>query len=166
MEIFRRRLKYAREAADMNPSPPISIISRITACPKLLHWVQVSVSTSPVTQVADVAVNRDTSGPAERPLREAAGRFSSAAPARMIPRNVNAVSLLILNAWRTFLVFREAFIIFPSSFPGFPPRGGRMPSPGAAAPVQTRAARFIRLRSPGRSVPPRFSFPVRKRNFV
>ena len=98
MEIFRLRLKYASEAADINPSPPISIIIRITIWPRLLHWLQVSANTSPVTHVAEVAVNSAVITPALCPFREDAGRVSSSVPIRIIPRNVKAMIRPILTA--------------------------------------------------------------------
>jgi hypothetical protein len=58
--------------------------------------------TSPVTQVAEVAVNRDVRNPADRPLREDAGRESSSVPAAMIPRNAKAMIRLILTDRRNF----------------------------------------------------------------
>ena len=63
---------------------------------------QVSPMTSPVTQVAEVAVNRDVRNPADRPFREEAGRESSSVPAAMIPRNIKAMIRLILTDRRNF----------------------------------------------------------------
>ena len=105
----------------MKPRPPTWIISRITSCPKRLHWVQVSRSTRPVTQVADVAVNREVMIPAERPEREAAGRFSSRVPTRIIPRKENAMIRLMLTARRFFHCFRGRRVCFPVAivFPSF-----------------------------------------------
>ena len=80
----------------MKPRPPISIIVRITAWPKELQRVQVSPRTSPVTQVAEVAVKREVTSPAERPLREAKGRFSRNPPSRISARNVSAIIRLML----------------------------------------------------------------------
>ena len=42
----------------MKPNPPIWIMVMMTIWPKRLHCVQVSATTSPVTQEALVAVNR------------------------------------------------------------------------------------------------------------
>ena len=42
----------------MNPSPPISINIKITHCPKAFQYVPVSIVISPVTQTADVDVNK------------------------------------------------------------------------------------------------------------
>ena len=69
------------------PSPPIWMSSKITACPKGDQKVAVSCKISPVTQVAEVAVNRAVSSPALRPLAVAKGRQSSSVPARMMAPN-------------------------------------------------------------------------------
>ena len=61
--------------------------------------------TSPVTQVAEVAVNREVRNPADFPLREAAGRESSSVPAAMMPRNVKAMIRLMLTDRRIFREF-------------------------------------------------------------
>ena len=117
MEIFRRRLNHASEAADINPRPPISIIIRMTTWPKLLHWLQVSASTRPVTQVADVAVKSAVTGPALCPFLEETGRTSRIAPHRMIPKNVSAMTRLMLIACRFFRRFTDGVgldICFPS----------------------------------------------------
>ena len=59
--------------------------------------------TSPVTQVAEVAVNSAVRYPADFPLREAAGRESSSEPSRIIPINVSAITRLMLTDFRIFL---------------------------------------------------------------
>ena len=48
----------------MKPSPPNWIITRMTVCPNRLHWSQVSATMRPVTQEAEVAVNRLANSPA------------------------------------------------------------------------------------------------------
>ena len=44
-------------ATDIIPSPPTCIITSIAACPNGDQYVAVSLTTSPVTHTADVAVN-------------------------------------------------------------------------------------------------------------
>ena len=44
----------------IKPNPPIWIMAKITACPNHDHCVAVSATTSPVTQVEEVAVNKPT----------------------------------------------------------------------------------------------------------
>ena len=61
--------------------------------------------TSPVTQVAEAAVNSEVRNPADCPEREAAGRESRNVPARMMPRNVKAMIRLILTGRRIFRLF-------------------------------------------------------------
>ena len=102
----RRRKKITRVAADMKPKPPISIRHRITVCPKPLHCTQVSYSTRPVTQVAEVAVNSAGRKPQETPLREAAGRVSKHAPSRMIAAKVTAMILVGLMLLGRFFIHR------------------------------------------------------------
>ena len=87
---------------------------RMTAWPKMLHWLQVSRSTRPVTQVADVAVNREVSNPAECLSREAAGRFSSSVPSRIIPRKAKAMRRLMLIPGRLVRVNRFFRALFSS----------------------------------------------------
>ena len=86
-----------KEASETNPSPPISISRAMTVCPNPLHCVQVSERTSPVTQVADVAVNSDSTNPAGVPSREAAGSDRRTVPVIMIPMKTRAMN------WLTFI---------------------------------------------------------------
>ena len=79
------------DAADIKPRPPISIRLMMTVCPKPLHCVHVSKSTSPVTQVAEVAVKSAGRKPQLIPLREETGKVSSNAPSKMIPAKTNAI---------------------------------------------------------------------------
>ena len=103
-----RRAKTTSVAADIKPRPPISMSPRITACPKPLHWVQVSYSTSPVTQVAEVAVNSAGRNPQDIPLRLAAGSVSSSVPTRIITAKVTAMILVGLRALGLFRCHRES----------------------------------------------------------
>ena len=52
---------------------------RISTWPNRLHWVQVSTTTRPVTQVALVAVNRQLKNGSDCPSRLAMGRVSRSA---------------------------------------------------------------------------------------
>ena len=69
-----------------NPSPPIWISSIITTCPNAVQLVKVSVTISPVTQVADTAVNRQSKNGVP-PLFDEIGSHSSSAPVSIIARN-------------------------------------------------------------------------------
>ena len=60
----RCRAKENRVMTVMKPSPPNWIITRMTVCPNRLHWSQVSATMRPVTQEAEVAVNRLANSPA------------------------------------------------------------------------------------------------------
>ena len=73
-------------ASVINPKPPIWIITRITACPKPLQVSAVSVTTSPVTQVALTAVKAQSAKGTGVPLREAMGRCRRDAPIKITQR--------------------------------------------------------------------------------
>ena len=93
----------------MKPRPPISISVRITICPKPLHWVQVSKSVRPVTQVAEVAVNSAPRKEQPIPLLDAAGVISSSVPIRMIDAKARAMSLVVLIRVSFRLIHRFSF---------------------------------------------------------
>lgn len=67
----------------MKPRPPTWTRTRITACPKKVNWVQVSYSTSPVTQEAEAEVNSALRNGMDCPDREEMGSINSTAPARI-----------------------------------------------------------------------------------
>ena len=81
----------------IKPRPPSWIISRITAWPKRDQVVAVSTVTSPVTQVAEVAVKKALNSPALSPDRVAMGRLSSRVPTRMMTAKELATSLVALS---------------------------------------------------------------------
>ena len=58
----------------------------------------------PVTQVAEVAVNSAGRNPADTPFREAAGRFSSSAPSRIIAANTAAMTFVALRLLGRFFI--------------------------------------------------------------
>ncbi|MNZ65510.1 hypothetical protein D3C78_837070 [compost metagenome] len=68
----------------INPKPPTWISAIITVFPKMVNVVPVSSTTSPVTQVADVAVNNASIKLTAFPLVLEMGSISSKAPIRMI----------------------------------------------------------------------------------
>ena len=82
--ILRLSAKEAMVITVIKPRPPSWIMARITPWPNQDHCVQVSTRIRPVTQVAEVAVNSPVKNPALSPPREAMGRVSSSAPARII----------------------------------------------------------------------------------
>jgi hypothetical protein len=57
----------------------------MTACPKYDQVTAVSLTTSPVTQTADVAVNRESENETRVPSAEAAGSIKRRAPTRITP---------------------------------------------------------------------------------
>ena len=71
----------------MMPSPPSWIIARITHSPNEDQWVGVSTTTSPVTQMADVAVNTASEKVAPPSLSVAKGSINNAVPMAIAPAN-------------------------------------------------------------------------------
>ena len=93
---FRRNRKITNVAADIKPRPPISMSISSTAWPKPLHWLQVSNGVSPVTQVAEVAVNRAFKNAQELPSREAMGSISRPVPTQIMAKKITAINLVAL----------------------------------------------------------------------
>ena len=81
----------------MKPNPPSWIMRRITAWPKKDQVVAVSTVTSPVTQVAEVAVKKALKSPALSPLRAAMGRDSRRVPTKMITAKEPATNRVALR---------------------------------------------------------------------
>ena len=71
-------------AAVTTPSPPIWIRIRMTVRPNRVHWDAVSKTTSPVTQAAEVEVNRASRKVTSSAPVEAQGRHSKKAPVRIM----------------------------------------------------------------------------------
>ena len=65
---------------DMKPKPPISIKVIITACPKRLQCSAVITVVSPVTQVAEVVVNKASIKGVTSPVRLDMGSINNSAP--------------------------------------------------------------------------------------
>lgn len=63
----------------------------MTHWPKMLQCRPVSTTESPVTHVAEVAVNRHVRKPVGVPAAEDTGSVRMAAPTRMIVRNITAM---------------------------------------------------------------------------
>jgi hypothetical protein len=57
---------------------------KMTACPNPLQWVPVSTTAKPVTDTADVAVNRASSNEVDWPDAVAAGNNNSTVPNAMV----------------------------------------------------------------------------------
>lgn len=70
---------------------------RITACPKMLQaWAVVTV-TSPVTQVADVAVKSASMYGSLSPVAELMGRLSKTLPIRIVIRKLRRIICVLDN---------------------------------------------------------------------
>ena len=72
------------------PNPPHCKRIRITNCPKVEKSFPVSNTINPVTQVAEVAVNRALMKPMLSPVLEAAGRLRNIVPTAIAERKPNA----------------------------------------------------------------------------
>ena len=75
----------------MKPRPPIWIISRIIHWPNMLQCRPVSTTERPVTQVADVAVNRQVRKSVGVPAAEETGSVRIDAPVRITARNISTM---------------------------------------------------------------------------
>ena len=89
---MRRRMMARKIPMLMKPSPPSWIMIRIITWPNRLHWVQVSTTTSPVTQVALVAVNRQFKNGSDCPSRLAIGSMRSSVPVMIIIKKPYAIN--------------------------------------------------------------------------
>ena len=89
--IFRPDTNARETAAVTTPMPPTWISSRITAWPNGDQEEAVSSTTSPVTQTAEVAVNRQSANPALPVSRLESGRESSSVPVRISAINPKAI---------------------------------------------------------------------------
>ena len=96
------------------PSPPTWMSASRIIWPSRLNWVQVSATTRPVTQVAEVAVNRLSRKDRPFPPRLAMGSISSRAPARMMARKPRASARLGASG-RCFAFIKRPLL--PNSFP-------------------------------------------------
>ena len=76
----------------MIPSPPIWIRARITHWPKTVKAVPVSMTISPVTQTAEVAVNNASIQGMVWAVVEA-GIFSRTVPERITRKKLNRISV-------------------------------------------------------------------------
>ena len=93
--ITQRSFRPIRRPASMEmatatvttPMPPIWISRMITAWPNPDQYSDVSCTTRPVTQVAEVAVNSASKKEAPCPSRVEMGSVSSSAPARISRAN-------------------------------------------------------------------------------
>ena len=86
------------------PMPPIWIIKRITACPKRDQYLCVSCTTSPVTQVAEVAVNKASAKGVTSPLLDETGSISKILPVSITSKKPAMISWDEVNL---FLLYRK-----------------------------------------------------------
>ena len=161
--IFRWASRDTTVIMVIKPRPPIWIISRMTACPKPDQVMAVSATTSPVTQVADVAVKRALKIPWLSPDRAEMGRASSSVPIKMTApkdRATNRVEFKLRERMKWSLMNRVSHCsISPPPFHTYPASkfstqiiptiafhvkcGASIIDKGASAPDGTEAPSFI-----------------------
>lgn len=91
-ERRRASTRPTSAAKSMMPKPPSWISARITTLPKGLQKTAVSTTTSPVTQTAEVAVNRASIGGVQVPSLDEIGSMSSSVPAMITAPNPAAMT--------------------------------------------------------------------------
>lgn len=102
--ILLRRAMLKKVVKVTIPRPPNWINARITPCPKGVQKVPVSTTTKPVTQEAEVAVNRVVKKSVKVPERLQTGRVSTKAPA-----NINRAKLETMTRAGLFKKFGRFF---------------------------------------------------------
>ena len=85
--IFFPKIIAINVVKDINPNPPISINIIITVCPNIFQYVPVSTTINPVTQTADVAVNKASKKLVLSPLVVDIGKVNINAPTNIT--NIN-----------------------------------------------------------------------------
>jgi hypothetical protein len=80
----------------------------ITACPNALHVEATGSVTSPVTQVAVVAVNSASEYGTAIPFAELMGSDSNKLPTRIVTKKLNSITCVVDN---------ENFLFFTIDFP-------------------------------------------------
>ena len=96
----------------ITPIPPIWISVMITHCPKNDQYVAVSCTISPVTQVAEVAVNSASGNGVNTCCAEEIGSISSRVPAIISPKKLMIITWKELRPLR-FLRFFNSDIFIP-----------------------------------------------------
>ena len=91
----------------MTPNPPICMSSNITTCPKTLQVVTVGTVTSPVTQVAVVAVKSASKKGTDLPFAELKGRLNKTLPAKITVRKPNNMSCDVESLKRIFFFINQ-----------------------------------------------------------
>ena len=83
----------------IKPKPPVCIKQKIINFPKAVHWLMVLVTTKPVTQVAEVAVNKASKTWMLFPFWLEIGRQSKLVPIKITSKKPKIITLvgLFLN---------------------------------------------------------------------
>lgn len=125
--IFRPDMAAIAIATVTTPIPPIWIRTRMMRCPKNDQYVAVSWTTSPVTQVAEVAVNSVSMNGVETRCCVAHGSMSSSAPVMITVKNPMIITWLevkcllgfrfVVSSFRSCLKFMcsgDVLVFLPS----------------------------------------------------
>ena len=89
----------------IHPIPPICISKIITTCPKIDQYENVSKTVSPVTHVALVAVNSESTKPVHSLDLEDIGKDKSPAPNKIKRKKLTAISLgAVKNLFNLFII--------------------------------------------------------------
>lgn len=88
----------------ITPNPPICIKHNITIFPNKLHVEKIGNVTSPVTQVADVAVNKASIYGTDSPVAELIGNFNNKLPKRITIIKPSKIYLVVLKDFNLFFI--------------------------------------------------------------
>ena len=131
MEHVRLPIGYLGE----NDSRILDVLQVITAWPKTLHVVTVGSVTSPVTQVAVVAVNSASKYGTASPLAELIGSTSSRLPTKITIRKLSII-ICVVERENFFFIISNTLIVaisfrFQHIRPMFPEKSTREPTVSA-----------------------------------
>lgn len=110
--IFRFVSRDISVANETTPRPPICIKMMITTCPNADQYVAVSTTTSPVTQIAEVAVKNEFIKPAHSPLFVENGSNKSIVPSAIAKANPNAIICALVIFFNNFLIVLLSLLQF------------------------------------------------------
>ena len=139
----------------MIPSAPICISPRITNCPNPEKSLPVSSTIRPVTQTADVAVNRAFTKPMDLPDLADIGRSSSSAPTRMATAKVMTINCAARSP--SWLMSRAVRSPCQKSMHHSTKCRSRMPTRAAGTPYTSASTGM----NTNRSIHDRRQYPVR-----
>ena len=92
----------------MNPTPPISIRITRTSCPKNVQVLNVSNRIRPVTQVADVAVKKQSENGILAPVFDDIGSQSRNAPTRITRTKPTGMICVGVSMFQNLPIFADS----------------------------------------------------------